>query len=76
MKKFGLISDFSSKTKRLGRFHYLIVVDLDLTPNQTLDLIQKIFPSKLPNNFQLSQLKKTVFPIIKVLYMRILNQSR
>jgi hypothetical protein len=49
----------------MGRFHYLIVVDLDLTPTQTLDLMQKIFPSKLPNNVQLSQLKKTVFPIIR-----------
>ena len=75
MKKSGLISDFNSKTKRLGRFHYLIAIDLDLTSNQTLDLLRNIFPSKLSNNYQLSRIKKIIFPILRIFYFRILNNS-
>jgi hypothetical protein len=48
IKKTGLISEFHTKTKRLHRFHYLIVIDLDLNSIQTDYLIKKILP-KLVN---------------------------
>lgn len=76
MKKAGIISAFNSKTKRLGKFHYLIVINLDLNSHQTINLIQKIFTSKIPTNNTISRLKKTIFSILRIVYLRYLNQSR
>jgi hypothetical protein len=73
MKKSGILSDFSQKTKRLGRYHYLIIVDADLTSIQTINMIEKIFPSIGQNTFQVFQFRKYVFPIIKELYLRSVN---
>ncbi len=47
LKKSGLIYAFQTKTKRLGKFHYLIEIDLDLTSPQMQYFMKKIFPSKI-----------------------------
>ena len=33
-KQDGVIDDFKVRTKRVGKFHYKVVVDLDFTPLQ------------------------------------------
>jgi len=33
-KNRGLILDYRASTRRLGKFHYKIIVDVDLTPKQ------------------------------------------
>ena len=42
LKKQGIFHRVQTKTKRLGKFHYLIEIDLDLTLTQTEYLIKKI----------------------------------
>jgi len=42
LKKQGIFQRVQTKTKRLGKFHYLIEIDLDLTSTQTEYLIKKI----------------------------------
>jgi hypothetical protein len=34
-KNRGLIDDYKVKTRRIGKFHYKIEVDFDLSPEQT-----------------------------------------
>jgi hypothetical protein len=46
-KQQGLISGYETRTQRLGKFHYRIEVDLDLTPKQTLYVLRDLFPNKL-----------------------------
>jgi len=46
-KKQGLISEFQTKIRRLGKFHYKIEVDLDVTSKQTLHVLDDILPSQL-----------------------------
>jgi hypothetical protein len=46
-KQQGLISGYKTRTQRLGKFHYKIVVDLDLTSKQTLHAIRDLFPNQL-----------------------------
>jgi hypothetical protein len=46
-KQQGLISGYEARTQRLGKFHYKIEVDLDLTPKQTLYVLGDLFPNKL-----------------------------
>jgi hypothetical protein len=47
LKKQGLISDFETKTRRLGKFHYKIAVDLDLTEKQANDVLGDLLPKQL-----------------------------
>lgn len=42
LKNQGLFHRVKTKTKRLGKFHYLIEIDLDLTSTQTEYLLKKI----------------------------------
>ena len=42
LKKQGIFHRVQTKTKRLGKFHYVIEIDLDLTSTQTEYLIKKI----------------------------------
>ncbi len=44
IQKIGLISNFHKKIKRLGRFHYLIIIDLELNSNQTDYVIKRMLP--------------------------------
>ena len=46
-KDSGAIGDYKTKAKRLGKFHYLIESDLDVTGMQAIHLIGNLFPSKL-----------------------------
>ena len=43
----GLISSYSSGIKRVGRLHYVITVDLDLTQKQTDGLLTRILSQAL-----------------------------
>ncbi len=46
-KKQGLISKFETRTRRLGKFHYKIEIDLDLTSKQALHVLDDLLPNKL-----------------------------
>ena len=46
LKEAGAIGDYRTRTKRLGKFHYRIVIDSDLTGTQTIHLIGNMFPSQ------------------------------
>jgi hypothetical protein len=46
-KEAGVIGNYKTKTKRLGKFHYLIVLDLDLTGMQAVHLLANLFPKQL-----------------------------
>ena len=43
----GAIEKYKSRTKRLGKFHYKIEIDLDLTGRQALHLLSNLFPKQL-----------------------------
>jgi hypothetical protein len=45
-KKSHAISDYKTKTKRLGKFHYKVEIDLDLTGMQAIHLLGNLFPSQ------------------------------
>jgi hypothetical protein len=46
-KEAGKISSYKAHTKRLGKFHYRITIDLDLTGMQAIHLLGNIFPKQL-----------------------------
>jgi hypothetical protein len=46
-KNTGAIGDFKTKTKRLGKFHYRIEIDLDLTGIQAVHILTNLFPNKI-----------------------------
>jgi hypothetical protein len=46
-KEAGAIGDYKTHTKRLGKYHYKIVMDLDLTGRQALHLLGNLFPKQL-----------------------------
>ena len=46
-KEAGAIGNYKTKTKRLGKFHYRIEVDLDLTGIQAIHLFVNLFPKQL-----------------------------
>ncbi len=46
-KDAGAIDDYKTKAKRLGRYHYRIEVDLDVTGMQTIHLLGNLFPRQL-----------------------------
>jgi len=41
-KNRRLIDDYEAKTKRIGKFHYKIDMDLDLTPEQAKSMLRKL----------------------------------
>ncbi len=45
-KEGGIISNYKTHTKRLGRYHYRIEVDMDLTGRQATHLLANIFPKQ------------------------------
>ena len=49
LKKRGVISEFKTKTRRLGKFHYKIEVDLDLTAKQAHYVLGELLPNQLKN---------------------------
>lgn len=46
-KEAGAIGEYKAHTKRLGKFHYRIVIDLDLTGMQAVHLLSNLFPTQL-----------------------------
>ncbi|MGD6932994.1 MAG: hypothetical protein ACQCN5_02190 [Candidatus Bathyarchaeia archaeon] len=46
-KESGEICGYKAHTKRLGKFHYRISMDLDLTGKQAIRLVGNIFPKQL-----------------------------
>ncbi len=46
-KELGAICSYKAHTKRLGKFHYRISMDLDLTGKQAIRLVGNIFPKQL-----------------------------
>jgi hypothetical protein len=43
----GVIGDYKTRTKRLGKYHYRIEIDLDLTGMQATHLLANIFPEQI-----------------------------
>ncbi len=43
----GIISDYKTHTKRLGKYHYRIEMDLEVTDRQAVHLLANIFPKQL-----------------------------
>ena len=50
-KAAGVIGNYKAKSKRLGRYHYRVEVDLDVTGMQALHLLGNLFPHQL-NRFR------------------------
>jgi hypothetical protein len=50
-KNTGAIGDYKTKTKRLGKFHYRIEVDLDVTGMQAVHILTNLFPNQI-NGFR------------------------
>jgi DNA-nicking Smr family endonuclease len=45
-KRQGLISEYKTRTRRLGKFHYKIEVDLGLTSKQAHTLLVELLPKQ------------------------------
>jgi hypothetical protein len=43
----GVISNYKTHTKRLGKYHYRIEINLDLTGKQAIHLLGNLFPKQL-----------------------------
>jgi hypothetical protein len=50
-KERGAIGDYKTRTKRLGKFHYRIEINLDLTGVQAVHLLSNLFPRQF-NRFR------------------------
>jgi hypothetical protein len=50
-KEAAEIGNYKTRTKRLGKYHYRIVMDLDLTGMQAVHLLGNLFPKQL-NRFR------------------------
>ncbi|MCW4029549.1 MAG: hypothetical protein NWE92_07880 [Candidatus Bathyarchaeota archaeon] len=46
-KEGNIIGDYKTHTKRLGKYHYRVIIDLDLTGRQAMHLLGNIFPNQL-----------------------------
>jgi len=46
-KNRNIIGKYKTHTKRLGRFHYRIQIELDLTGPQAVHLLTNLFPNQL-----------------------------
>ena len=47
LKNQGLVSRFKARTRRLGKFHYKIEIDLDLSSLQASHLLHDFLPNQL-----------------------------
>jgi hypothetical protein len=50
-KESGAIGNYKTKTKRLGKYHYRIELDLEVTGMQAIHLLTNLFPRQL-NRFR------------------------
>jgi len=46
LRQQGLISDYRAKTSRLGKFHYKVEVDMDLTGKQAFYVVDDLLPRR------------------------------
>ena len=46
-KEAGAIGSYKAHTKRLGKYHYRITMDLELTGMQAVHLLGNLFPKQL-----------------------------
>ena len=46
-KDEGAIEGYKTKAKRLGKYHYFLEVDLDVTGMQSIHLLNNLFPRQL-----------------------------
>ena len=46
-KEGGIVGDYKTHTKRLGKYHYRIEINLDLTGMQAAHLLGNLFPNQL-----------------------------
>jgi hypothetical protein len=49
LKEQGLIADYKSRTLRLGKFHYKIEIDFDLSEKQARHFLEDLLPNQLNN---------------------------
>jgi hypothetical protein len=47
LKDEGLISDYKKRTQRLGKFHYRIEIDFDLSEQQAHYFLNDLLPNQL-----------------------------
>jgi hypothetical protein len=45
-KESGIVTNYKAHTKRLGKYHYRIELNLDLTGRQAFHLLGNIFPKQ------------------------------
>jgi hypothetical protein len=50
-KEQGAVGNYKTRTKRLGKYHYRIEVNMDLTGMQAIHLLGNLFPSQF-NRFR------------------------
>ncbi len=48
-KKQGLILNYKTRAKRLGKFHYKMQIDLDLNQEQATNILDDFLLEKLKN---------------------------
>ena len=46
-KDIGVIGSYKTRAKRLGKYHYRIEINLDLTGIQAVHLLTNLFPNQL-----------------------------
>jgi hypothetical protein len=46
LQESGKIGNYNAKTRRIGKFHYIIEVDLGLTGKQAVHLVDNVLPEK------------------------------
>ena len=46
-KESGAIGDYKTHTKRLGKYHYKVIIDMDLSGMQAIHLLANLFPKQL-----------------------------
>jgi hypothetical protein len=47
MRREGLIDDYKTRTKRLGKFHYKIEIDFNLNSKQVFGFLGELFVEQL-----------------------------
>ena len=45
-KDAGAVSNYKTHTKRLGKYHYVVQMDLDVTGKQAIHLLGNVFPKR------------------------------
>ena len=46
-KRHGLVSDYKSRIRRLGKFHYMVEIDLGVSGKQAVHILSDLYPKQL-----------------------------